>query len=104
MTNQRYDHDCGACVFLGQFGSADLYFCPQGGSIPTVIARYSSSGADYTSGIFAGNRHPDLLEAKMRATARGLLGSRVVVPIAPTHGRFKGFLQRAARFATSHLR
>jgi hypothetical protein len=50
----RYDHDCQACEFLGQYKEFDLYYCPQtkkedifGGS---VIARRSSKDSDYMSG------------------------------------------------------
>lgn len=44
----RFDHDCSACIFLGQYQEYDLYFCP---AEPTIIARYSSEGGDYGSGI-----------------------------------------------------
>ncbi len=44
----RYKHDCDACVFLGRYGVNDLYFCA---SEPTLIARQSSEGSDYLSGL-----------------------------------------------------
>lgn len=69
----RYQHDCDNCKPLGEHGDADLYFCDQGGAGMTVIARYSSDGADYTSGLCAAPFVPDLGEAKKRAIASGLL-------------------------------
>jgi hypothetical protein len=75
----RYIHDCDCCVFLGQYHGgheADLYFC-SGGIAPTVIARYSSDGPHYNSGLYVAehypDRFPDLAEAKRRAEQRGLL-------------------------------
>ena len=66
----RYQHDdCDACVYLGQFNEYDLYYCP---GEPTVIARASSNGPDYFSGIIFGifnshrENHP-LKEALIRA-------------------------------------
>lgn len=64
----RFQHDCGHCVPLGEHGEADLYYCAQGD--PTVIARYSSEGGDYSSGMSI--PLPDLLEAKARAIKAGL--------------------------------
>ena len=72
-TEMRYQHDCDNCKPLGEHGDADLYFCDQGGAGITVIARYSSDGADYTSGLCAAPFVPDLSEAKNRAIASGLL-------------------------------
>jgi len=50
-----YHHDCDHCTFLGQYEwrqhTFDLYHCIQGGGLPTVIARFSSDGPDYESGI-----------------------------------------------------
>jgi hypothetical protein len=69
----QHKHDCARCTFLGRFKSADLYHCMQFGTMPTVIARYSSEGADYASGLpSAHTGNPDLLAAKERAAARGL--------------------------------
>lgn len=52
--NPRFEHDCNHCIFLGSFCEEgyndDLYFCTQGGSLPTLIARHSSDDPDYTSG------------------------------------------------------
>lgn len=104
-TEPRYQHDCSSgCTFLGQYGAADLYFCTQGGNLPTVIARYSSTGADYVSGM-ALMQSPDLIEARTRAMARGLLSNRIVVPNvpAPVLGRVKGFLLRAHRHFSNSI-
>lgn len=72
-----YIHDCPKCVYLGFDKSdkgipIDLYFCGQHG-IPTVIARYSSQGSDYVSGLALASHFPELMTAKMRATAAGHL-------------------------------
>lgn len=78
-----FEHDCTCCTFLGTFDERDLYH--HGGSFETtLIARWSSDGPDYTSGmVFAapflsaatdkvvpGN--PWLVEAKRRALEKGL--------------------------------
>lgn len=68
---KRHEHDCSKCYPLGEFGIADLYFCEQGGNFPTVIARYSSEGSDYSSGL--PSILPDLQEAERRAKIVGLL-------------------------------
>lgn len=78
----RYEHDgCDGCVFLGGMEAVeglrpalDLWFCPQGGSLPTVIARFSDDPPDYESGIH-GNSEP-LIEARRRARERGLLDAQ----------------------------
>lgn len=70
----EHDHDC---VFLGPcWGGereyADLYWCDQGGWLPTVIARFSSADSDYTSGMVLADHDPYLAEAKRRAEDRDL--------------------------------
>ena len=45
----RHAHDCTSCVFLGQLGEYDLYYCPQGTN-PTVLARWDSEPSHYQSG------------------------------------------------------
>lgn len=46
----RYQHDCDACIPLGEFGKFDLYACKAGGSLGTsYIARYGSDGPEYAS-------------------------------------------------------
>ena len=74
-----FEHDCEGCIFLGsyqckRFGPVDLYFCgKKSGNNNTVIARYSSEGPDYGSGmIFALLEKQPYKEALDRAVARGL--------------------------------
>lgn len=69
----RYTHDCLHCQYLGRFDATDLYFCDQGGGSPTVIARHSSEGSDYKSGLHHAIVDYHLAEAKRRAQAEGLL-------------------------------
>ena len=73
MENPQYQHDCDTCTFLGQYKNYDLYFCPQRG-LPTVIARWSDNGPDYTSGmVFAKNgTSKPLVEALKRANKMGI--------------------------------
>ena len=76
LDKPQFKHDCNDCKFLGQYTTpgwvkCDLYFCPQGGRIPTVIARYSDEGSDYNSGL--GSKLPELEEAELRAITRCLL-------------------------------
>lgn len=66
----HYTHDCDNCTFLGNNGRADLYYCTQSGTRVTLIARYSSEGSDYISGLGVGHR--DLDSARIRAMDRGL--------------------------------
>ena len=42
----RYQHDCGACRFVGYDGDADVWQSCGGES---VIRRFSDEGADYAS-------------------------------------------------------
>ena len=62
-----YKHDCDHCTFLGAVTNPDgklidLYVCE--GQIDTIIARYSSDGADYasaeTSSAMMSISHPEL--------------------------------------------
>lgn len=92
-----FEHDCERCVFLGtvqrpaKYGPGrrehgpddpeatapfDLYFCP---GEPTIIARWSSDGPDYMSGIcfgvsalVEGREGYPLRDAFERARERGL--------------------------------
>ncbi len=67
-------HDCQSCTYLGSYHECDLYFCQQStGSNPTVIARYSSRGPDYSSGLHGALHIPELIEARARAIDAGLL-------------------------------
>lgn len=72
----RYQHDCDACVFLGYYGNVDLYCCNQHGH-PTVIARYSSTGSDYSSGIVFARQVPALAVALERARKLGLISEEI---------------------------
>jgi hypothetical protein len=67
-----YKHDCAICVFLGTFNEADLYF-HHGPLERTVVARYSSDGPDYSSGLCFADVNPNLREAKRRAIEKNLL-------------------------------
>lgn len=72
----RYQHDCECCKYLGEFGPLDLYVHAGEGrlrSLPqTVIARASSEGPDYQSGMcFAFGMNEALTEARRRAEAEG---------------------------------
>lgn len=67
----QFLHDCDDCVFLGWYLKHDLYFCHHE---PTVIARASSDGPNYFSGlVFARRGHPFLTEALDRAKVRRLI-------------------------------
>lgn len=71
IESARFTHDCDVCEYLGRHEEYDLYFCKEA---PTVVARFSSAGADYTSGMaFAtpGGSKP-LYEAKKLAIKQGL--------------------------------
>lgn len=71
---ERYDHDCESCVFLGPYQQFDLYYCGDLGRLSTVIARWSSDGPDYASGMcFAVARTiEELAVALDRAVQMGL--------------------------------
>lgn len=53
-TVPRYQHDSTCCTYLGgcvyDGQHYDLYYCAQGGMMPTVLARFSGHGPDYMSG------------------------------------------------------
>ena len=70
-----FKHDCNQCVFLANFidtqNKYDLYFCKQGGILPTVIARYGNDGPEYTSGLNIPLR--PLIHAQYLATQLGYL-------------------------------
>lgn len=73
-TQPRFTHDCDQCKYLGQIQddiSYDLYYCPQGGHHPTVLARFGNEGPDYKSGAFRGTRDVVLAEAMSRAEQKG---------------------------------
>ena len=72
----NYEHDCNNCVYLGDTfdnearKTVDLYFCS---STPTLIARHSSDGPDYISGMVFVDRYQALATAFARAYAKGIL-------------------------------
>lgn len=93
MNGPYHTHDCEHCVYLGSVSASrngmgrtaffpgvvhdavDLYFCPQSGLVPTVIARFGSDGPDYYSGIPTRPDHatnPFLCIAFTRAVLAGL--------------------------------
>lgn len=95
LETPKFTHDCEECIFLGSALSkdiepgsrervADLYFCA---FEPTVIARFSDEGGDYSSGIAFGGRwetyhNPWLAEALDRARARDVIPDIVERKIA----------------------
>lgn len=74
-----YEHDSECCTYLGRHlqeegpyrGLYDLYYCPQMGR-PTILARWSSSGPDYYSGLEFRGTNPILGEAFLRALEHDL--------------------------------
>lgn len=74
----KYKHDCGKCVFLGNWSNNDmehdLYYCSQGGH-STVVSRHGDDGEEYTSGIDIAKTNvlPSLAEAFKRAQDKGLV-------------------------------
>jgi len=73
----RYAHDCHICTFLGVHENYDLYYCPQGGERPTIIARFGDDGPEYTSGMtFALNGSSEPLVIALRlAVEMGLVSA-----------------------------
>lgn len=67
----RYAHNCNQCVFLGFHNEYDLYYCPQDGDIPTVLARFGNESEEYQSGF--GMALPALTEAERIAKDRGMI-------------------------------
>jgi len=70
----QHIHDCDDCIFLGVFVEYDLYFHKTDVET-TVLARRSSNGPDYLSGLEFARRgiHPPLVEALARAKTLGLI-------------------------------
>ncbi len=74
----RFTHDCDSCNFLGRFGDRDLYVhvgeTRKSSPFQTVIARASSEGSDYESGMsFAFGLSEALTEARRRAEKADLI-------------------------------
>ena len=69
-----YEHNCSACVFLGRYGTYDLYACVPKEKMTTVVARYDNEPSEYSSGIeFANGTDSPLSEAFERALGAGLI-------------------------------
>ena len=47
----RYEHGCPACLFLGTHDHDDLYVCKPEVGGPSVLARHSDEGHDYSSSL-----------------------------------------------------
>lgn len=74
MSYRRYRHDCDQCVFLGQYMNRDdLYACGQQRLGWTVLARHGDEPSDYNSGMSGSFSMPELIEARRRAQALGLI-------------------------------
>ncbi len=67
-----FEHDCTCCTYLGTENDHDLYHCGQSGFGQTVIARYSSDGPDYMSGLVF-SRTGILRIAAEKAIEKGIL-------------------------------
>lgn len=67
----RYTHDCECCKFLGTHGDLDLYWCSQGGLVPTLLGRFGNDGNSYLSSLQY-SRAPYALVAKQLAAEAGL--------------------------------
>jgi hypothetical protein len=67
----RYEHTCSNCHFLGQMGKYDLYVCPLGKVADTLVARFSSDGPDYMSGLYFIGIIPEITEAARLAVSAG---------------------------------
>jgi len=60
----KFEHDCSDCTFLGHENNHDLYFCA---SEPTIIARFSDEGSEYSSGLVFGLSEDHILNKTLRA-------------------------------------
>lgn len=71
----KFKHDCTNCQPLGEFKNHDLYYCDQPIGESTVIARFSSHGPDYSSGMMFAREDGNLFlyEAKLRAIKKGYI-------------------------------
>jgi hypothetical protein len=77
--HKYYKHDCNKCVYLGSYSFCkkdlwkkyDLYFCGQGGTGNTLVARYGDEGPEYLSGLTSPEE--PLEEARHIAKREGLM-------------------------------
>lgn len=66
----RYKHDCGHCVYLGEFNDFDLYYCDH--YDVTVVARWGDEMMKTKHLLGNPNKNdPELIEAVNRAKLRG---------------------------------
>lgn len=87
MAHKKHKHDCSKCIFLGSFkpkegnyairGTYDLYYHPDEEPVfRSLVARYSSKGGSYLSGMIFGvydreDANSPLGEAWRRAKKKG---------------------------------
>lgn len=74
----QYKHDCDECFYLGRYNGKDLWYHqnPVAG-LCTVIARRSSEGSDYSSGLLYVGMDAAITEGYYRAMAAGLVTGEV---------------------------
>lgn len=84
LMKPQFEHDCDNCEFLGHViindEGADLYYCARE---PTVIARRSSDGPDYSSGMDFGRHGFNQIAKGGRTASQHLV---VAYTIAKLHG------------------
>jgi hypothetical protein len=87
METPTHKHDCNECIFLGKFinediackvfGNYDLYYCFQGGKLPTLIARWGEKQRTMSGMIFGKKEQYDMQsplgEAFRRSKQKGLI-------------------------------
>lgn len=76
QTGTYHKHDCAACIYLGSDTTTetDYYIClAETFSGISLIARYSGSGPDYTSGLCFYAMNPHINRAGNLALEKGLL-------------------------------
>ncbi len=50
MSKPQFQHNCDACVFLGQFYGLDVWICETGDSLsPSIVCRHGNEGHEYSS-------------------------------------------------------
>ena len=77
-----HDHDCESCEWLMSRDNVDLYFCPQNGAgLGTVVARYSSDGPNYTSGVHFAHMNQWIALAYNCSKMLGLLDAKTIASV-----------------------
>ena len=81
----NHKHDCDNCTHLGSSESTDYYVCRRGtGSFnTTLIARYSSDGPDYGSGVQGYTINPHINLAGNLALDQGLITIKEINQYCP---------------------